>query len=219
MEKKQVIVVDDFPVITEGLKACLAKTEDLSLCGAANSVYQLKAILDNRFPDVILLDSVMPCVVLPEIIASLKKWAPKVPIVLFCPAEEEYTTLFAFQNGVRGHLLKTAPPDEILKALRTVAWGGTYLSGSAAERLTEYVANVPLEYSPATLKKQLLSARELDVLKRLVNGETLTEIAKESGLSPKTIGTYRERIRDKLGVKSLAAMVRYALDNNLISQD
>lgn len=214
MEKKSVVVADDFPIVGRGLQSLLSRTDDLEVVAVALNPYHLQAVLKERRCDVILLDSGLPGTNLGGLLTSLKTWAPKVPVLLFTPADEEYTTLLAFQSGVRGHILKSAPLDEILKAVRTVAWGGTYLSGSAAEQLAGYVARTAHGQSLEN-PDEFLSKREHEILLLLTKGYSLARVGRETGLSPKTIGTYKVRLMEKLGVRSMAGLLRYAIETHL----
>lgn len=215
MSKRSVIVVDDFPVVALGLKGILEEAGDFEFKGYAINVYAMRAILRRVSPDLIIVDSVLPRSDLNGTLRELKQTAPYSHILLFCSADEEYTSVLGLRCGVKGIISKRASKDEILKAARTVSLGGTFLSGTAAEKLTTYV--VKNDLGTASVKKPVFSAREYMVLRRLTSGDSLSKIAKDFDISPKTVATYRERLMVKIGVRSLAGLIRYALQNDLLS--
>ncbi|MBR5946531.1 response regulator transcription factor [bacterium] len=215
MNKKTVIVVDDFPVVALGLKSILEEAGDFEFKGYAINVYAMRAILKYRTPDLIIVDSVLPKSDLSETLKELKQTAPFSHILLFCSADEEFTSVLGLRCGVKGIISKRASKDEIVKASRTVSCGGTFLSGTAAEKLTTYV--VKNDIGTAVRKRPVFSTREYMVLKRLTGGDSIAKIAKDFALSPKTVATYRERLMGKIGVRSLAGLIRYALQNDLLS--
>jgi len=215
MNKKSVIVVDDFPVVALGLKSILEEAGDFDFKGYAINVYAMRAILKYRTPDLIIVDSVLPKSDLSETLKELKQIAPFSHILLFCSADEEFTSVLGLRCGVKGIISKRASKDEIIKAARTVSAGGTFLSGAAAEKLTTYM--VKNDIGTADRKRPAFSTREYMVLKRLTGGDSIAKIAKDFALSPKTVATYRERLMGKIGVRSLAGLIRYALQNDLLS--
>ena len=215
MNKKSVIVIDDFPVVALGLKSILEEAGDFEFKGYAINVYAMRAILKYRTPDLIIVDSVLPKSDLSETLKELKQTAPFSHILLFCSADEEFTSVLGLRCGVKGIISKRASKDEIVKASRTVSCGGTFLSGTAAEKLTTYV--VKNDIGTASRKRPVFSTREYMVLKRLTGGDSIAKIAKDFALSPKTVATYRERLMGKIGVRSLAGLIRYALQNDLLS--
>ena len=215
MNKKSVIVIDDFPVVALGLKSILEEAGDFEFKGYAINVYAMRAILKYRTPDLIIVDSVLPKSDLSETLKELKQTAPFSHILLFCSADEEFTSVLGLRCGVKGIISKRASKDEIVKASRTVSCGGTFLSGTAAEKLTTYV--VKNDIGTAGRNRPVFSTREYMVLKRLTSGDSIAKIAKDFALSPKTVATYRERLMGKIGVRSLAGLIRYALQNDLLS--
>jgi len=215
MTKRTVVTADDFPIVNVGLKKILEESGEFEVKGSATSVYGLRALLRNQSPDLIIIDSVIPRSDLGELLKNVRLWSPLSRVLLFCSADEEYTAVLGLRSGVKGIVSKSVAQEEILKAARTVSLGGTFLSGGAAEKLTNYVARYG--YAGGEKSKPSFSSREYMVLRRLTSGEKISEIARECDLSPKTVATYRERMMAKIGVKSLAGLIRYALQNDLLS--
>lgn len=215
MTKLSVITADDFPVVTVGLRKILEDSGEFEVMGGAASVYSLRALLRHHMPDLLIIDSVIPRSDLAELLGNLRLWAPLSRVMLFCSADEEFTAILGLRSGVKGIISKSAGAEEIIKAARTVALGGTYLSGRASEKLTNYMVKNGLNGNDKG--KPNFSSREYMVLRRLTSGDKLSEIARDCNLSPKTVATYRERMMEKIGVKSLAGLIRYALQNDLLS--
>ncbi|MBR5900780.1 response regulator transcription factor [bacterium] len=219
MKGKTVLIADDFPIVGMGLKKILEDAGDFEFKGVAGSVYALRSFLfTQKAPDLIVVDSNIPRCDISTLLANLREWAPGSNILLFCAADEEFTALLGLKKGVRGVISKCAGTDEIVRACRTVAYGGTYVSGAAAEKMANYISESPFSAENKE-DKPFLSAREFMVMRKLTTGSSLSEIARELNISPKTVGTYRERLMAKLGVKSLAGLIRYALQNDILSDN
>ncbi|MBR5623539.1 response regulator transcription factor [bacterium] len=219
MKGKTVLVADDFPVVGMGLQKILEGAGDFEFKGAAGSVYALRSFLFNqKAPDLIVVDSNIPHCDISELLTNLRDWAPMSNILLFCAADEEFTALLGLKKGVRGVISKCAGADEIVKACRTVAHGGTYVSGVAAEKMAHYISESPFVTEEKS-RKPFLSAREFMVMRKLTTGNSLSQIARELNISPKTVCTYRERLMAKLGIKTLAGLIRYALQNDILADD
>jgi len=123
--------------------------------------------------------------------------------------EEQYA-IRLLRLGASGYLTKDHSPDELVSAVRRVAAGRKYISPSLAEVLA-----TQLDVDAGAPPHEVLSDREFQVLVSLANGQTVTEIARELELSPKTVSTYRSRILKKMGLSSSADLIRYALEHNL----
>ena len=217
MKGKTVLIADDFPVVGMGLKKILEDAGGCEFKGSADSAYALRSYLSaQKAPDLIVVDSNIPRCDISELLSRLREWAPTSNILLFCAADEEFTALLGLKKGVKGVISKCAGIDEVVRACRTVAYGGTYVSGVAAEKMAEYISQSPFTAEKKS-GKPILSAREFMVMRKLTTGNNLSEIARELKLSPKTVSTYRERLMAKLGVKTLAGLIRYALQNDILS--
>lgn len=165
-------------------------------------------------PQVIVLDLSMPGRSGLELLRQLHDDHPRVRVlVLTMHAEEQYVAR-AFRAGAAGYLTKESAATELVTALQKVANGGTYVSPPMAEKLAHSLGE-PSEEAAHTR----LSDREMEVYRRLVRGEPLTEIATSLCVSAKTISTYKMRLMDKLQLSSEAALVRYAIRHRLFSDD
>jgi two-component system invasion response regulator UvrY len=208
----RVIICDDHPIVREGMRLVVNDSKDVVLEDEASNGPQLLEKIRKRRFDVIILDVSFP--EYPdglEILTALKAERPRPAVLVLSMHSEEQSAVRALRNGAAGYIVKGSPPAEILAAIRKVAAGGRYVSPALAELLA-----ADLEGDQVKPAHESLSDQEYKVLCLLAAGKSLTGTARELGLSPSTVGTYRSRIMGKLGLKSNAEMVRYALRHGLI---
>jgi two-component system invasion response regulator UvrY len=207
----KILIADDHPVVRQGLKQIIAETADIVVSGEA--VDGLEAINKVRAGDydVVLLDISMPVKNGIDVLAQLKYERPKLPVLMLSMHPEEQYAVQALRAGASGYLTKDSAPEELVGAIRKVSTGGKYVGASLAEKLASIVQKGCPE-----LPHQTLSERELDVMRLIASGKTVSEIARELSLSVKTISTYRSRILKKMQMKNNAQLTRYAINNRLI---
>jgi two-component system invasion response regulator UvrY len=207
----KILIADDHPIVRQGLKQIIAETADIVVSGEA--VDGLEAINKVRAGDydVVLLDISMPVKNGIDVLAQLKYERPKLPVLMLSMHPEEQYAVQALRAGASGYLTKDSAPEELVGAIRKVSTGGKYVGASLAEKLASIVQKGCPE-----LPHQTLSERELDVMRLIASGKTVSEIARELSLSVKTISTYRSRILEKMQMKSNAQLTRYAINNSLI---
>ncbi|RQS67490.1 DNA-binding response regulator [Burkholderia sp. Bp8963] len=206
----KVILADDHAVMRDGLRHILETAGGFEIVGEASDGSATLALAERRAADVLLLDLSMPAPTGIELIKLIKTHAPALrTLVLTMHAEEQYAAR-AFKAGATGYLTKDSATAELVAAVGKVAAGGIYVSPSAAESLAKTL-HAPAE----TLPHDRLSAREFDVMRRIVAGETITQIAGALGLSGKTVSTYKTRILEKMDLPHEAALIRYAVRHDL----
>jgi DNA-binding NarL/FixJ family response regulator len=209
--RKRVLLVDDHAVVRKGLSAMIAEEPDLMVCGEAETAPHALEAMRRLEPDVALLDISMPGTNGIELIKAMLAERPKLPILMLSVHDESLYALRALRAGAKGYLMKSEAVPEIFAALRKVLAGETYVSPRLGERLVFQAIqsqNGSLLGSPV----DKLSDRELEVLHHLGKGHGTREIAVTLNLSVKTVETHRAHIKEKLGVKDSAEMVRFALD-------
>jgi DNA-binding NarL/FixJ family response regulator len=207
----KILIADDHPIVRKGLKEIIEETSDMKVIDEASTGQEvLEKVFKTEF-DVVLLDISMPGKSGLEILKELKSHRSKLTILVLSMHPEEQYAVQVFKAGASGYLTKESAPDELLTALRKVSKGGKYVSSSLAEKLA-YALEKDVEKAP----HEILSAREYEVLRKIASGKTVTDIARELFLSPKTISTYRTRILEKMNMKNNVDLVRYALKNHLI---
>ncbi|AWV03256.1 DNA-binding response regulator [Burkholderia sp. JP2-270] len=206
----RVILADDHAVMRDGLRHILERAGGFEIVGEASDGPATLALAERSAADVLLLDLSMPAPTGIELIRLVKSHAPSLrTLVLTMHAEAQYAAR-AFKAGATGYLTKDSATAELVEAVGKVAAGGVYVSPSAAESLARTL-RAPAQMLP----HERLSARELDVMHRIVAGQTVTQIASELALSAKTVSTYKTRILEKMELPHEAALVRYAMRHDL----
>lgn len=141
----------------------------------------------------------------------IKAEAPSIPVLVLSIHPEELYAIRVLKAGASGYLTKESAPEELVKAVRMVMLGRKYITPSLAEKMA---SNLDSDFSK--LPHELLSDRELDVLKLIAGGKTVSEIAVDLSLSVNTISTYRSRVLEKMNLKSNSELTFYAISNNLL---
>lgn len=207
----KILIADDHPIVRKGLKEIIEETSDMKVIGEASTGQEvLEKVFKTEF-DVVLLDISMPGKSGLDILKELKNHRSKLTVLVLSMHPEEQYAVQVFKAGASGYLTKESAPDELLTALRKVSKGGKYVSSSLAEKLA-YALDRDVEKAP----HEILSAREYEVMRKIASGKTVTDIARELFLSPKTISTYRTRILEKMNMKNNAELIRYAIKNHLV---
>jgi len=206
------IICDDHPIVREGVRLVLNDSKDIVLEDEATNGHELLEKIRKRSFDVIILDISYPEG--PgglEILRAIRAERPGSAVLVLSMHTEEHSAVRALRDGADGYVVKGSGTAELLAAVRKVAAGGKYVSPALAERLA-----TDLESTRAKPAHERLSDQEYKVLCLLAAGRGLSAAARELGLSPSTVGTYRSRIMKKLGLGNNAEIVRYALENGLI---
>ena len=208
----RVLIADDHDVVRKGLIQILAKSFPGTDVDEAADGRQALALAEKGSYALVLLDISMPGRGGLEVLKEVKRQRPGVPVLVLSMHPEEEYAVRAFRAGASGYLTKDSAAEELVRAVRTVLAGRRYLSAS----LTEMLAR-ELESNGVGPRHNALSDRELQVMRMLASGKTVTEIADELSLSVKTISTYRSRILEKLQVRNNAELARYAFENRLVN--
>ncbi|MBI9052897.1 MAG: response regulator transcription factor [Bacteroidales bacterium] len=211
VEEIKVLITDDHPIVRNGIKQILNDCSDINVVCDVSNGHELLNELKNITVDVILLDISMPGRNGLSYIKEIKNIKPEVAVLMLSIYSEEQYALRSLKLGASGYLTKSSTPDELITAIRRVAKGKKYITTILAEKIAMDVGNV--HDKPA---HNLLSDRELEVMCMLANGKSNSDIATELSLSPKTISTYRERILEKMDLKSTAEIIRYAIKESLV---
>lgn len=206
----RILVADDHELIREGLRKVFTREPDLELATAVRDGAEAIAALRRHAVDVAILDFNMPGRSGIDVIAQLHAVKPALPVLILSFMPEQDVALRVFRAGGAGFVSKQSASEEIVSAVRQVADGRRYVSPLVAEQLASVAASP--DRGPA---HEMLSERELQVLKLIAAGESTRAIAEQLLLSSNTIATYRRRIREKLGIRSDAEAIRYVLQHGL----
>jgi DNA-binding NarL/FixJ family response regulator len=211
--KAEVLIADDHAIIRDGLRKILADTYDLEVAGEAANGSAVVEQVRARDWDLLILDISMPGRNGLELIKLVKAERPKLPILIFSMHPEEQYAVRAIRAGAAGYISKEGDTDMLLPAMRKVVAGGMFISPKVAELLAG-------DISPRSqnLPHTLLTDREFDVFRRIVQGVALTAIAEELSLSVKTVSTHKTHILAKMNMSTQVDLVRYAIDQKLTDE-
>lgn len=207
----RILVVDDHAVIRRGLHFILTGAfPKLELVDTQDAREALEAVEKQTF-DLVLLDINLPGRNGLDLLQDLRRLHPKMPVIVLTAFPERDYALRAFKLGASGYVSKQSAETELLRAVSKVLTGGHYVTPSLAEVFASVLAG-----ETPDAPHESLSNRELQVLCSVARGKTLKEIAAELNLSEKTIGTYRTRISQKLGLSTNVELARYAERYHLV---
>jgi two-component system response regulator NreC len=212
----RILLADDHAVLRSGLRLLLETQPNLQVVGEAATGTETLNLAETLRPDLILLDLSMPHLGGLDALPMLRHLVPSAHILILTMHDDAQYLRKAIQGGASGYILKKAADVELLSAIQAVVRGEMYVHPSLTKSLLEDL----LPNSGDTTEKgrwDSLSEREQEVLKLVALGHTSAEIAEQLSLSVKTVETYRARGMDKLGLRTRAALVRYALKSGLIA--
>jgi DNA-binding NarL/FixJ family response regulator len=208
------MLVDDHALVREGIRHVLTGTDGVEVVAEAGDGAAVLAMAEETRPDVVVLDLSLPGMSGLEITSRLRERLPEVRVLILSVHDHPEYVLGAVRAGAHGYLRKDTSPAELREALDRIANGESYFSSPVAGQLTAALrGETPPEDAAARLAR--LTPRERQVLAGIAAGETSRAIATRLGLSPRTVETYRESLARKLGIRSVAALVRFALEAGL----
>ena len=206
----RVLLVDDHPVVSEGLAEILNRQADLKVCGCCHSAPQVLPAIEKLSPDVMVIDVGLAGVNGIDLIKQIKAFHAKLPIVVLSMHDERLYAERAIKAGALGYVMKQSPVDQVIEAIRLALKGQRYLSRKMQERLME-MFGTPAIARPGV---DCLTDRELEVFGLLGSGSSTRDIAKKLNISVKTVDTYRAKIKEKLGLQSASEILRAAMEFN-----
>lgn len=207
----RVLIADDHAITREGLRRILTDYPEPVHVGEAANAAQTLALMRKHKWDVVLLDISMPDKSGLDVLKSIRKERPHLPVIVLSMYPVDQYALRVLKAGGTGYLTKESAPEQLLAAVRKVAAGETFITPELAERLAREFFR-----SSATLPHENLSDREFEVLRLIATGKTPTEIATHLSLSVKTVSTYRARLLQKMGMRHNAELTHYAVVNRLV---
>ena len=210
MDKINILIVDDHPVVREGLAGMLAGQPDFEVVALAANGAEGVAMYGQHTPDVVLMDLRMPVLDGVGAIEQIREKRPSAHILVLTTYDSDADIVRAIEAGATGYLLKDAPRDELFRSIRAAARGESALSPAVASRLMSRMR------APA---EENLSAREIEVLQLVARGTSNKEIGKQLHISTATVKTHLIHIYDKLGVNDRTSAVTVALERRILTLD
>jgi len=206
---KRVLLVEDHPLMREGVAQWIRRAPDLEICGEAETAAEALRAVEKHKPDLVLTDISLPGRNGIEFIKDLRALHPDVPVLVLSMHDEALYAGRALRAGARGYVMKRAGGDRVVAAIREVLAGRMALGPEAATHLLEeYAGRSPRAgHSPLAV----LTDREFEIFQLIGEGRTNREVAQQLHLSHKTVETHRLSIRRKLKLKTTAELIRYAV--------
>ena len=201
----RILLTEDHSTTRLGIRQILSEEFRRVAFGEACDERETVTLLQQQGWDLLILDISLPGRHGLEVLRTVRRLRPLLPVIIYSAHPEDQFALFALRAGAAGYLTKERAPEELASAVRKVLAGDHFVSGQVAAQLAKEPSGML-----AGLPHERLSKRELQVLQLTASGQTGKAIAQALDLSQKTVGTYRMRIRKKLGLESSAELVRYA---------
>ncbi|MDP4264179.1 MAG: response regulator transcription factor [Bacteroidota bacterium] len=205
----RVFIVDDHPVVIEGIRSLLQHEKDIEWAGQAMNAQSCLGFFVNNTADIILMDINLPDTNGVDLCAVIKEKYPGIFVLGLSTFNQGLYIKKMMENGASGYILKNSSKDELLKAIHAVCDGSIYFSGEVGEALQQYQKTSGTEL-PA------LSRREKEVLELIAEGYTNPQIAEKLFVSPFTVDSHRKNLIAKLNVKNTAMLIRFAVEYKLI---
>ena len=207
--RKQVFLVEDHPIVRHGLAELLNREPDFSVCGEAEDVADALVQIDALQPDIVLVDLSLKKSNGLDLIKDMKIRHPRIPALVLSMHDEAFYAERALRAGARGYVMKQQAIPTIADAIRRVLEGHVHISTDMVNTMLQRVVRSPVEEGSSPFRD--LSDRESDVLRLVGEGYSSPEIAEQLHLSVKTIESYRDHLKKKLGLRTTSELLRYAI--------
>lgn len=208
----KILLVDDHALVRRGVVHVLSEDlPDLTIVEKGTAQDAIDAVQSVHW-DLIILDVNLPDKSGLDALKDIKRICPNLPVLILSLYPEAHYARRALKAGASGYLTKDTAPEEVTNAVKRILKGGRYVSAALAEQLA---ADLGTAAPDASEPHEVLSDRELEVLRLIGSGNTPTQIAEQLALSIKTVSTYRARILEKLNLRTTAELIRFAVDHQL----
>jgi len=208
--QRTVLVIDDHPIVRQGLVQLIEREPDLRVCGEAADLREARARLSKTTPDIVILDLSLRDGDGLELVKDIRSKNEQLPVLVLSMHDEAIYAERLLSAGANGYIMKQAAADELLQAVRRVLGGGIYVSDAVGARMIERFAVSGRVQRADPIER--LSNRELQVLNMIGRGRTTREIAENLSLSVKTIESHRQRIKKKLNLETAPQLVQFAVN-------
>ncbi len=205
----RILIADDHPIVRSGLRLIVSEHDDIAVVQEAATAGEVIPAIRGTHIDVVVLDLEFPDASGLDVLRDLRQEFPRLPVMVLSIHPEEEHGVPAMSAGATGYLQKGAAPEQLVQAIRAVYSGRRFITPRLADALAVSVSRRRED------SLDILSGREALILRRLASGRTITEIAIELSISVKTVSTYRSRLLVKLGGRTTADLIRYAIMNKV----
>lgn len=208
VERKKILIVDDHPMMREGLRGVIDRQSDMRVCGEVENAQQAMEAVRKLSPHLALVDITLPGKSGLELVKDLKAQNPDIKVLAISMHDESLYAERMLRAGASGYITKQQPPEELIKAVRQVLTNHVYVSRELSQNLLRRFSGTPqASQSPM----EVLTDREFEVFQLIGEGKASKDIARQLHLSAKTVAVHNANIRQKLNLKSTAQLIRYAV--------
>jgi len=208
----KILIVDDHPLIREGLKKILQTEMDFVVVGELAKGSEVQEFIKNKTCDLIILDINLPGRNGLDVLKDVKALRPDISVLMLSILPEEQFAVRAIRAGAAGYITKDGAPEELIRAIRKIASGRRYVSEQLAENLA-----LDISFKSDKLLHERLSDREFQILLLIGSGKSTKEIARLLLISQSTVNTYRSRIFEKMALKTTGQLIHYVFKNELLT--
>ena len=207
--KKAVLVVDDHPLMRQGLALLINQQQDMQVCGEAEEAQAAMHAIAHLHPDIMILDISLTGPDGLELLKNIRATSPDLPVLILSMHDEAIYAERALRAGANGYIMKQEATEKVLIAVRRILNGEVYLSECTSNKmLQQYIGGAPRMIQSRIAS---LSDRELEVFRMIGEGRATREIAEDLHLSVKTVETYQAHIKDKLALRSGRELIQHAI--------
>ncbi|OEH84993.1 hypothetical protein BHU72_07325 [Desulfuribacillus stibiiarsenatis] len=212
----RILLADDHNLVRSGLKILLDQVENFKVVGEAENGEEVIQLLKETHPDIVLLDINMPEKNGYETLKAIRGHDSTIKIMMLTMYSDQDFLVKAIELGANGYVLKKAPEEELIFAIKKIMREGSYVDNSLAQTFVHAMVNKTKTPKREIKEKNELTKREKEVLQLVVNGATDKEVADKLVISVKTVEAHKYNIKEKLQVRRLADLIRYSIDNELL---
>ncbi|MFZ1987302.1 MAG: response regulator transcription factor [Desulfatitalea sp.] len=209
IERKRILIVEDHPIFRMGLEDLIQQEKDMVVCGTAEDVAEARKAIAKLEPDMVIVDLSLKSSNGFELVRQIVQDNKELPILVLSMHDESVHAERCLLAGARGYINKEEASESVIRAIRQILRGEIFLSEKMISNVLKKFKHRPTDLGVSPI--QSLSPREMEVLYLVGKGLRSSAIASRLNLSVKTIGTHKERIKEKLGLKSSLELVRYAI--------
>ena len=212
-KKSRVFVVDDHPIIRQGLALLINRESDLTVCGEAEDAQTALQLVATHSPDILVVDISLNGPDGLDLLKNVRMWHPNLPVLILSMHDESIYAERALRAGAQGYIMKQEATEKVLVALRRILSREIYVSERIANRMLQRYIGNPSAGTSSSIAD--LTDRELEVFRLIGEGHSTRQIADELHISIKTVESYQAHIKEKLSLRSARELVQHAIQWNI----
>lgn len=207
------LLVEDYAIIRAGMCALMGSLPNVNVVASAQNGREALTLLETHQPDIVVMDLELPHLNGRQATAAITQKYPHIRVIILSMHTDQQSVVEALQAGAAGYLPKSASDTELQQAIKTVMQGQTYVSPHISHHLINYIRQ---DEEPQADEDDALTPRQIEILKLIANGRSTKEIAQQLHISIKTVEAHRANIMERLDIRDVAGLVRYALKTGLV---